>query len=64
MKERLTKGTVVEYYQHGTLIGVGVISDSGEKNGMKVYDVDLPNGRTYWGYRDQFTVVNKAKLNE
>lgn len=60
MEERLTKGTVVEYYQHGTLIGVGVIVDSGEENGMKVYDVDLPNGRTHWGYRDQFKVVSEA----
>lgn len=61
MKEGLTEGTVVEYRQHGELIGVGVIVGNGTKNGMKVYDVDLPNGRTHWGYRDQFTVTNKVK---
>lgn len=61
MKERLTEGTVVEYYQHGTLIGVGVISGSGMENGMKVYDVDLPNGRSHWGYHHQFKVVNEVE---
>lgn len=59
MKERLTNGTVVEYYQTGNLVGIGVICGNGEKNGMKVYDVEFPNGRTHWGYRDQFKVVNK-----
>lgn len=57
--ERLTIGSKVEYYQHGVFIGVGKIVDSGEKNGCKVYDVEFPNGRCHWGYRDQFKKVSK-----
>jgi hypothetical protein len=60
VKERIRKGTVVEYFQHDVLIGKGIIVDIGTKNGMKVYDVELPNSRTFWGYRDQFKVVHKT----
>lgn len=56
----LKNGTVVKYYSiSGELVGTGVICGSGEKNGTKVYDVDMPNGDTYWGYREQFKIANK-----
>lgn len=56
----LKNGTVVKYYRlSGELVGTGVICGSGEKNGMHAYDVDMPNGDTYWGYREQFKIVNK-----
>ena len=55
----LKDGTVVKYYRlSGELVGTGVICGSGEKNRMRVYDVDMPNGDTYWGYRDQFNIVS------
>ena len=55
----LEEGAAVEYYQRDGLVGVGVICGSGEKNGQTVYVVDMPNGDTYWGYRDQFKIANK-----
>jgi RNA polymerase-interacting CarD/CdnL/TRCF family regulator len=35
----------------------GVITGIGEKNEMKVYDVDLPDGDMRWGYADQFEPI-------
>jgi hypothetical protein len=35
----------------------GKITGKGEKNGRTVYDVDLDNGNSHWGYADQFTAV-------
>lgn len=61
MNKRLVEGTVVEYRQSGKLIGVGKIVGSGTKNGQRVYDVEMDSGMGYWGYRDQFTIVGKAK---
>lgn len=54
-------GTLVAYYQSGSLYGYGEITGRGTEHGMTVYDVDLESGRKYWGYRDQFVIVNKNK---
>jgi hypothetical protein len=62
MKVRLIEGDTVNYFQSGKLIGVGQIVDVGEKNGQKVYDVDMLNGgASHWGYRDQFEKIHPVK---
>lgn len=34
---------------------LGKVTGSGIENGERVFDVTLENGRTHWGYADQFT---------
>jgi predicted transcriptional regulator with HTH domain len=57
-------GTKVEYRQHGKLIGVGKIVGVGTKNGMKVYDVTMSDGKCFWGYTDQFTPLKKKAVSK
>lgn len=55
---RLSTGTKVNYYdRNGQLVGKGKITGRGSKNGMPVYDVKLRDGELFWGYREQFTLV-------
>lgn len=56
-KAALRVGTRVRYFPRDGLPKLGKIVDSGSKNGMKVYDVDLDDGDCRWGYRDQFEVI-------
>jgi hypothetical protein len=34
----------------------GTITGRGEKNGQPVFDVELDNGATHWGYTNQFSI--------
>lgn len=61
MNHRLVTGSKVNYYQHGQLVGTGKIVGSGIKNGQRVYDVALKNGETFWGYREQFNLVDTSQ---
>lgn len=58
---RLTTGTKVNYYdRNGQLVGKGKIIGRSSKLGTPVYDVKLHDGQMFWGYREQFTLVNKS----
>jgi hypothetical protein len=41
----------------GTIVGM---EEDEDKGGTMIYDVDLDDGATHWGYTNQFTAVNKG----
>jgi len=41
-------------------MGTGKVDSVDKKNGMSVYGVNLTNGSSYWGYRDQFEIIPKV----
>lgn len=57
---KLKIGTKVHYQQGDSGWLKGEITGTGEKNGMKVYDVELDKpyngGTSYWGYANQFVI--------
>ena len=61
MNDRLKEGTRVQYSQGGRVIGTGTIIGGDKRNGFAVYDVKMDDGDGFWGYRDQFVVIDRKK---
>ena len=58
----LAEGVRVSYrnstYKHG--IEGEIVGPSGCERGVEVWDVRLDDGRTHWGTRDQFALLERA----